>query len=46
MEIMTVFIDGLKPESIKHMDFLSTLSSKGRIKTELGVLKSMPCINV
>ena len=41
MEIMTVFIDGLKPDSIKHMDFLSTFSSKGRIKTELGY--SNPC---
>jgi len=41
MEIMTVFIDGLKPESIKHMDFMSTFSSKGRIKTELGY--SNPC---
>jgi len=38
---MNVFIDGLKPESIKYMDFLSTFNSKGRIKTELGY--SNPC---
>lgn len=34
--VLTVFIDGLKPESIEHMEFLNTFENKKRIKTELG----------
>ena len=34
--VFTVFIDGLKPESVEHMEFLNTFSDKVRIKTELG----------
>ncbi len=34
--VITVFIDGLKADSIKHMPFLSSLDSQRRIKTELG----------
>lgn len=36
MHLLTVFIDGLKPESIKHMPFVSTLGEKHRITSELG----------
>lgn len=36
MRMLTVFIDGLKPESIEYMPFLSTFSVKKRVKTELG----------
>ena len=35
MKVLTVFIDGLKPESIEYMPFLNTLN-KRRIRTELG----------
>ena len=35
MPVLTVFIDGLKPESIEYMEFLNTFSNKARIKTEL-----------
>ena len=35
MPVLAVFIDGLKPESVGHMEFLSTLY-KARIRTELG----------
>lgn len=35
MKVLTVFIDGLKPESIEYMPFLNTLN-KRRIKSELG----------
>ena len=34
--VLTVFIDGLKPESLEHMPFLNTLDTKRRIRTELG----------
>lgn len=34
--MLTVFIDGLKPESIEYMPFLNTFSEKKRVKTELG----------
>lgn len=34
--LLTVFIDGLKPESLEHMPFVNSLSSKRRIRTELG----------
>lgn len=34
--MLTVFIDGLKPESIEHMEFLDTFENKRRIRTELG----------
>lgn len=34
--VLTVFIDGLKPESIEHMEFLDTFGNKRRIRTELG----------
>lgn len=37
--VLAVFIDGLKPESIKYMEFLSSLE-KARIKTELGAYSS------
>jgi hypothetical protein len=33
--VLAVFIDGLKPESVRYMEFLDTLY-KARIKTELG----------
>lgn len=33
--VLAVFIDGLKPESIGHMEFLETFY-KARVKTELG----------
>ena len=36
MKVLTVFIDGLKPESIEYMPFLSTFSTIKRVKTELG----------
>jgi len=34
--VLTVFIDGLKPESIEYMPFLDTFSVKKKVKTELG----------
>lgn len=34
--VLTVFIDGLKPESVEHMPFLNSFESKRRIRTELG----------
>ena len=34
--LLTVFIDGLKPESIEHMPFLNSFRSKRRVRTELG----------
>lgn len=34
--VVTVFIDGLKPESVEHMPFLNSLPNKRRIRTELG----------
>jgi len=34
--LLTVFIDGLKPESVEHMPFLSTFSTKRKIVSELG----------
>ncbi|MFZ3166845.1 MAG: alkaline phosphatase family protein [Candidatus Methanoperedens sp.] len=40
MKVLTVFIDGLKPESIEYMPFLNQFY-KRRIKTELGY--SNPC---
>jgi len=36
MHLLTAFIDGLKPESIKNMPFVSTLERKNRITSELG----------
>jgi len=39
--LLTVFVDGLKPESLEHMEFLDTFENKRRIKTELGY--SNPC---
>jgi hypothetical protein len=33
---VTIFLDGLKPESLKHMPFLGSLPYQGRIKTLLG----------
>jgi predicted AlkP superfamily pyrophosphatase or phosphodiesterase len=36
MKVLTAFIDGLKPDSLKHMDFLESFSEKRRIKSELG----------
>lgn len=36
MKLLTVFIDGLKPESVKFMDFLSRFENKKRVRTELG----------
>ena len=32
--LFIAFIDGLKPESIKHMPFLDSLETKRRIRTE------------
>lgn len=40
MKVLTVFIDGLKPESIEDMPFLNRFNRR-RIKTELGY--SNPC---
>jgi len=34
--VVTVFIDGLKAESIKYMPFLNSVGSQRRIKTQLG----------
>ena len=34
--VLTVFIDGLKPESIEYMPFLNTFDTKRRLRTELG----------
>lgn len=34
--LLTVFIDGLKPESIEYMPFLDTFSTKKKIISELG----------
>lgn len=34
--VLLVFIDGLKPESIKYMPFLNSFKSKRRIRTALG----------
>ena len=34
--LLIVFIDGLKPESLKYMPFTNSLVSKRRIRTELG----------
>lgn len=34
--VLTVFIDGLKPESLKHMPFLNSMSHQAPIRTELG----------
>ncbi len=35
-KVMTVFIDGLRHQSMKHMPFLSSLKSRRKIYTELG----------
>lgn len=40
MKVVSVFVDGLKPESVRHMAFLNGLNMR-RIKTELGY--SNPC---
>ena len=34
--IVTFFIDGLKPDSLKYMPFLNSLAYKRRMKTDLG----------
>ena len=34
--VLTVFIDGLKPESLKYMPFLQSLGEKRKMQTELG----------
>jgi hypothetical protein len=34
--LFTVFIDGLKPESVKYMPFLNSFQTKRRLRTELG----------
>ena len=39
--LLTVFIDGLKPESLEYMEFLDTFENKRRIEPELGY--SNPC---
>lgn len=36
MPVLTIFIDGLKPESVEYMEFLSTFEHVKRVKTELG----------
>ena len=41
MKVLTVFIDGLKPESIQYMPFLDGFSTKRRVIPELGY--SNPC---
>ena len=38
--VVTAFVDGLKPESIEHMEFLNTFEYKERIRTELGYSNS------
>ncbi|MFC1962417.1 alkaline phosphatase family protein [Chloroflexota bacterium] len=39
--VLTVFIDGLKPDSLKYMPFINTLKARMRVRTELGF--SNPC---
>jgi len=34
--VLTVFMDGLKPDSLEHMPFLNSFEHKARIRTELG----------
>jgi predicted AlkP superfamily pyrophosphatase or phosphodiesterase len=34
--LVTIFFDGLKPESLRHMPFLASLPYQGRMKTLLG----------
>ncbi len=34
--LLTAFIDGLKPESLKYMSFVNSLTSQRRMRTELG----------
>ena len=34
--LVTIFLDGLKPVSLKHMPYLASLPYKGRMKTLLG----------
>lgn len=34
--LITIFLDGLKPESLQHMPFLASLPFQGRMKTLLG----------
>ena len=35
-KLLTVFLDGLKPESLEYMPFLNSLRTKARIETQLG----------
>lgn len=35
-KLLSVFIDGLKPDSIEYMPFLNSFSHKARIETQLG----------
>jgi hypothetical protein len=39
--VLTAFIDGLKPDSLRYMPFLSSLGTRKRVRTELGF--SNPC---
>lgn len=39
--VLTAFIDGLKPNSLQYMPFLSSLKTRRRVRTELGF--SNPC---
>ena len=34
--VLAAFIDGLRPDSVEHMPFVSSLSKPARIRTELG----------
>ena len=34
--LLTVFVDGLKPESLKHMPFINSFETKRKTRTELG----------
>jgi len=34
--LLSVFIDGLKPDSIEYMPFLNSIGHKARIETQLG----------
>jgi len=38
--VLTVFVDGLKPESLEYMEFLDTFENKMRIRPELGYSNS------
>ena len=34
--LLTVFVDGLRPESVEHMPFVREFCDRARIRTDLG----------